>query len=130
MAIKRRGGTQWYSTLRPIQTPRGLKPLPDILKELDSYVEVLAGDVEPPWENGILTLHELADSYYARAREIEGRIYRGERDGWKKDDPLEEKWPKFRTGELQSYLGIFRHAAELGSRRVTAAKEFRDELDV
>ena len=122
--VRRATSTQPPSTLRPFRTPTGLPSLAAIRAEMDEYVAVIKGDESPPWENGVITLQEVANAYYTRAREIEALIYRGENGG---DIPRNSTYMKFRTGELQPYIAIFRHADELGSRRITAAKEFRDD---
>jgi hypothetical protein len=86
--------------------------------ELDGYVRVLTGDAPSPMDFGIIGLMEVGNVYHTRAREIEVLIHRGENDGdFKRGSTL----MKFRTGELQSFLSIFRHACQLGSRRVTHA---------
>jgi len=87
--------------------------------EIYEYLDVLMGRDEPPIENGLLTLMEVADAYYCRAKEMEMEILAGENDGSVvKGGHLY----KFRTGELRSFLDIAKARTELGSRRVTAAK--------
>lgn len=104
-----------------IRTPRGLPSLPSVLKEMDSYVGILMGDEDPPWDNGILTLQEVGFAYYARACEIEGLIYRGEREG---SITSKSEWYRFRTGELRSYLSLFKRAFELGKSRTYDSDKF------
>ena len=77
------------------------------------------GRVIPPIDNGVMTLMEVASAYYARAQEINMRILRGEAQGHiGKGTPIY----KFRTGELRAFRELTQQAAELGSRRVTAAR--------
>ena len=80
---------------------------------------VLLGHVDPPINRGILTLYEVADAYYARAKEIEQVILRAEAEG---QVGKGSRTYRFRTGELRSFIDLSSHAAELGSRRITVAK--------
>jgi hypothetical protein len=87
-------------------------------------VDCLLGRVEPPIDNGISTLAEVANAYYARAREIEMILLRGELDG----HILKGTAPyRFRTGELRSFIELAKNCYELGSRRITAAQIAYDE---
>lgn len=119
MGVQRRFADR---ALREVVTPSGLGPLTEIEKEFDTYVAVITGRVSPPMQDGFITLQELADAYYARACDVERLILRGERRGEILSrgpvDP-DRNYYKFRTGELQSYLNMFKRAAELGSRRIT-----------
>lgn len=86
--------------------------------ELHAYTSVLLGRVTPPHDNGVMTLMEVANAYYSRAKEMEMRIHEGERDGWvHKGGDLY----RFRTGELRDFIDLSKAAQELGSRRLTAA---------
>lgn len=78
--------------------------------------DVLLGHKEPPIDKGVLTLFEVADAYFARAKEMEQVIMRAEADG---QVIRGSKTYKFRTGELRSFIEMSKGAAELGSRRVT-----------
>jgi hypothetical protein len=81
--------------------------------------DVLMGRIKPPIDNGVMTLMEVADAYFARAKEIEEIILRAETQG---SVLRGTHTSKFRTGELRSFLELSKAAAELGSRRVTAAR--------
>lgn len=105
--------------MRHFQLGEGVDSLHDLRVELDEMTDVLMGRVPPPVDRGILTLHEVADAYYARAKEMEGKILQAEADGTVLRGT---KTYKFRTGQLRSFIEMAKGAAELGSRRVTAAK--------
>lgn len=79
--------------------------------------DVLMGRKPPPVDRGILTLQEVADAYYGRAKEIEQIIHRSESEGAVSRGT---KTYKFRTGELRSFIEMAKGASELGSRRITA----------
>lgn len=109
---KRRFGTR----LIDVPLAAGLGTIESLSSELEGYVDVLLGRVTPPIDNGVMTLMEVADAYYARAAEIEMNIYRLEREGGIiRGSP----YYRFRTGELRTFLELSRKAAEKGSRRIT-----------
>jgi len=81
------------------------------------------GRKEPPINNGVITLFEVADAYFARAKELEQIIMRAEADGAVLRG---SKTYKFRTGELRSFIELAKGAAELGSRRVTYWKSLME----
>lgn len=109
--------------LRAFQVGEGL-PDPDVLsEEIESYVDVLMGRVDPPIQAGVLTLMEVADAYFARACEIEQQILKLEREG---SVFRGSKYYKFRTGELRSFLALSKKASELGSRRLTHQRLIHD----
>lgn len=81
--------------------------------------DVLMGRQQPPIDNGVMTLMEVADAYFSRAKEMEQIIHRHEADGVVLKN---SKHYKFRTGELRSFIELVKSAVELGSRRVTAAR--------
>lgn len=87
--------------------------------ELDEMRDVLLGRKPPPVDAGVMTLMEVADAYYARAKEMEQLIHRDESDGVVIRG---SKHYKFRTGELRSFIELAKGACELGSRRVTKAR--------
>lgn len=119
MTVIRRGAKR---PLREVVTPAGLPALAALEEEFDYYVAVVTGRVEAPMHDGFITLQELADTYYSRACDVERLIHRGERKGeipTKGPVPADRNYYKFRTGELQSYLAMFKKASELGSRRIT-----------
>lgn len=122
MSIVRRAASERAkNAVTHIATPRGLGTIEEIRDEFDHYTAVLLGDDNPPWENGILTLQEVAFAYFSRACEVEGLILRGENDGTVPQTKA-SRWYKFRTGELQSYLAIFKEGTRLGSRRLSYAE--------
>jgi len=88
-------------------------------EELDEYTDVLMGRQEPPIENSVMSLLEYANAVYSRAMELTIKLQRAESDGviLKGSKPY-----KFRTGELRSFVELASKAADLGSRRVTAAQ--------
>lgn len=100
-------------------TSRPKMDIEDLRDEVYEYLDVLMGREPMPIDNGILTLMEVADAYYSRAKEIEMMILAGENDG---DIAKGSNLYKFRTGELRSFIDIAKARTELGSRRVTAAK--------
>lgn len=94
----------------------GIYAVPKLRHEMDQMLDVLMGRVDPPVSHGVLTLMEVADAYFARAKEMTIHIHRMEADGEvKKGDPLY----RFRTGELRDFMELAKEAADLGSRRLT-----------
>lgn len=105
--------------LRDFELPDGLPSPMHIHEELQDMTDVLLGRVDPPVNNGAMTLMEVADAYHARASELTMLIQKGEREGTiDKGDPHY----KVRTGELRTFLELVKRTSDLGSRRVTAAK--------
>jgi hypothetical protein len=90
--------------------------LSDWRDEIDEMRNVLLGRQQPPIDRNVITLFEVADAYFARAKEIEQIIMRAEADG---QVLRGTKTYKFRTGELRSFIELSKGACELGSRRVT-----------
>lgn len=91
----------------------------DIQREIDEYLEVLMGHQEPPIRNGVMTMMEVANAYYARAMELTILIHRGESDGIiTKTHP----YYKLRNGELRKFAELAKSCVELGSRRLTASQ--------
>lgn len=81
---------------------------------------MLLGRIDPPFDHGVMTLMELAESMHARAREIESHILEGESEGVIiKGSNLY----RFRTGRLRSFIELVRRTIDLGSRRVTYWRE-------
>ena len=103
--------------LRRFALPEGLPTPMEVLTEIEDMRDVLLGRVEPP-VRGDLALMEVADAYFARICEIESLIHAAVRD--KKILPnsaLED----IRKKELRLFKEIAKSAADLGSRRLTAA---------
>lgn len=102
-----------------VKIGEGLPSLHDMREEIDAMMSVLLGRESTPVDSGILTLHEVAFAYYARATEMTMSIHRGEANG----TVLKGSGVyKFRTGELRDFMELCKRAQELGSRRVTYAK--------
>jgi hypothetical protein len=102
--------------LRKFKVGEGLPNLTLLSNELQDYTDVLMGRVEPPVQ-GVLSLMEVADTYFARASEIEMVIYRKVREGIiSRSNPYNQ----FRTQELRTFKELAKRAADLGSRRLTA----------
>lgn len=104
--------------LRAIELGQGLPSIPEMVAELDTMTDVLLGRIEPPVNNGLLTLMETADAFYARGSEMTMLLQRAEREG---NITRGSGYVKFRTGELRTFLEMCKRAADLGSRRVTFA---------
>lgn len=85
--------------------------------EIDSYVDVLLGRLEPPIDAGEMTLMEYANAVHARASELTMLLQRAESDGVVLKN---SKMYRFRTGELRTFLEMAAKAIDLGSRRITA----------
>lgn len=106
------------STLRDVQVGTGLPSPEDLSSEFKGYMEVLVGRVPPPVDNGVMTLMEVADAYFARAMEVTFLLHEAEREG----APMHFKgssYYQFRTGELRDFTDLAKRAADLGSRRLT-----------
>lgn len=97
----------------------GIPPLSVMRDELDEYTQVLLGRVEPPIENGEMTLMEYANAVYSRAMEMTMLIQRAEADG---QIMKGSKHYRFRTGELRTFTELALRSIDLGSRRVTVAR--------
>lgn len=107
-------------SLRVFKVGEGLPSVVALQEEIQGYVDVLLGRLEPPvrLRDRTLALMECADSYFARASEIKMMIHRLEREGRvTKGSALY----LFRTGELATFMEMSKRAADLGSRRLTEA---------
>lgn len=107
------------NTLREVQIGMGLPPVEQCSDEIEQYMDVLLGRVQPPKDFGDLTLMEYADAFFARAAEIQYLILKAEREGGVFKG---SKYYRFRTGELRTFLELAKRAADLGSRRLTQAR--------
>lgn len=103
--------------LRSFRVGEGLPNLTLLSNELLDMNDVLMGRKEPP-VTGVLALMETADAYFARASEIEILIQKAVREGRISSS---NPYNKFRTGELRNFKELAKRAADLGSRRLTAA---------
>ncbi len=106
-------------SLRQLRLPSGLAKVDELRDELDDFMDVLMGRVDPPIDNGPMTLMEFANAAYSRAVEITMLIQRGEADGFVQKNSAHYR---FRTGELRNFVELATKAIDLGSRRVTASK--------
>ena len=62
---------------------RGLSYAKSLHKEIDEYIDVLMGHINPPISDGVDTLFEVSSTYLARAKEIEIKLLERERNGTK-----------------------------------------------
>jgi hypothetical protein len=104
--------------IRTVPLNSGLPSIPEMMEELENMRDVLLGREEPPIQARTLTLMEVADAYYARAAEMTMLIQQRERVG---SVLTNSSYYKFRNGELRTFMEIAKHAADLGSRRLTQA---------
>lgn len=102
--------------LRAFHVHEGLPPIPQMMAELQDMTDILLGRDDPPVNNGVSTLMEVADAYFARASEMTMLIQHAEREGTVMKG---DNYYRFRTGELRTFAEMCKRAAELGSRRIT-----------
>lgn len=104
-------------TLRAFEVGKSPINLTVWRQELADYTDVLMGRQEPPIPAAsVMSLMEVADMYYARASEMTMQIQQLESDG--RVDKANPAY-KFRVGELRTFRELAKHAADLGSRRLT-----------
>lgn len=84
--------------------------------ELQDYTDILLGRYDPPVDNGVLTLMEVAEVFHARAQEMNMSILDGEATGAILKDSGAYK---FRTGMLRAFIELSKRTIDLGSRRLT-----------
>lgn len=118
---------QFSHRLSSVPVALGLDPVDELWEELQSYMDILLGRVDPPINSPYLALAECATQYYCRAQEIDARIHAGERSG---DIVRGSPYYKFRTGELRSFLELSKRASELGSRRLTQEQLLQSQREV
>lgn len=87
-----------------------------MVDEITEYCHVLLGRVVPPVQSPYLQLAEIAAAYHARGRELEMLIYLGEQNG---SIVRGDRYYKFRTGPLNSFLEMSKRLYDLGSRRLS-----------
>ena len=105
--------------LRDALVGAGIPHIDEIRNELDDYTDILMGREEPDHHYGYMSLMEVADAYFSRAQELTMLIQRAEADGVvTKSSP----YYKLRTGELRTFTEMAKRAADLGSRRLSAAQ--------
>lgn len=88
----------------------------EIKDELLSYADVLLGRVDPPVDHGVMTRHEVALAYYARACELEMRIHEQERQG---NIVRGSDHYRIRTGALRTFIEMSGKVLQAGSRQLT-----------
>lgn len=99
-----------------------------MVDEITEYCHVLLGRVEPPAQSPYLQLAEIAAAYHARGREIEMLIYLGEQNG---SIVRGDRYYKFRTGPLNSFLEMSKRLYDLGSRRLSQEIQIsRERIDI
>jgi hypothetical protein len=94
----------------------GLPPVAQLWEEIQEYMDILMGRIEPPIDSPYLQLMEVATAYYARALEIDALIHHEERE---MRVLRGSEYYRFRTGELRSFIELSKRSADLGSRRLT-----------
>lgn len=110
------------SRIRYFKLGSGMTDPQDIRDELEDMRAVLLGHVESPIESGIMTLMEVAEAYFSRACDIEQQILRAQEEGRIVGGNTKTNlYHTLRTQELRSFKEMAKSAAELGSRRITAA---------
>ncbi len=97
---------------------KGLSDATGLHQEIDEYINVLMGHINPPISDGVDTLFEVSSTYLARAKEIEIKLLERERNG---SIATGDELKKFRTGELRSFIELCKSAQNQGSRRITMA---------
>jgi hypothetical protein len=114
-----KGGALPKRSVRAFKLGQGFD-LNDMRKELDDYVAVLLGRIDPPIDNGVSTLMEVSEAFHARAREMEMMLWRAETDGTILKG---SKHARFRTTELRSFLELTKRTIEVGNRLITLELE-------
>ena len=54
---------------------KGLSDVNELHDEINEYINVLMGHINPPISDGIDTLFEVSSTYLARAKEIEIKLF-------------------------------------------------------
>lgn len=116
--VKKRGVVT--GKVRTLKLGSGANNALALSAELEDMRDVLMGRETVPAgiTVGPLALMEVAEAYFGRASEIEQIILKGEREG---TIAASSALSRFRKGELRSFKEMAKSAAELGSRRLTAA---------
>lgn len=104
-----------------VKTGALLGDIDELKTEIYDYIDVLKGDAPSPLDDSLLDMMEVSTAYYVRLKEIEVMILDAESDG---DNTLKA----FRTGFLRSAIELFKAVKDLGSRRVTAAKDLMEDM--
>lgn len=109
----RRSFAQPLSTV-PVNS--GLPNADELKDELLAMMDVVLGRTLPPIDNGVMTRHEVALAYYARATELEMLIHEYERVG---SIVRGSDLNRIRTGALRSFIELIRKVVDAGSRMLT-----------
>jgi len=108
---------QYSKRLTVVDLPQGLPEDPnEVFDELEEYIAILLGHVDPPIDSPYLALQEVATAFLSRAYELSILIHRGESDGSIKRG---SKYAMFRTRSLRDFIEMCRKLTELGSRRLS-----------
>ena len=59
---------------------KGLSSAQELHEEINDYINVLMGHINPPIADGVDTLFEVSSTYLARAKEIEIKLLERERN--------------------------------------------------
>lgn len=94
----------------------GIASIEEMKREIDHYWDVLLGRIEPPVDSPYLQLMEVANAYYARAKEMHSKILELERE---QVIPRGAPLNRFRTGYLRDFIEVASKASDLGSRRMS-----------
>lgn len=94
----------------------GISSIDEMKRELDHYWDVLLGRIDPPVESPYLMLMEVADAYFARAKEMHAKILELERE---QVIPRGAPLQRFRTGYLRDFIEVAARASDKGSRRLS-----------
>lgn len=102
--------------LSHVPVSAGLPSADEIKDELLGYMDVILGRTPPPIDAGVMTRHEVALAYYARATELDMLIHEFEREGSiiRGSDHY-----RLRTGALRSFLEMIKKVVDAGSRGLT-----------
>lgn len=109
----RRGFAQ---PLNKVPVNSGLPTADDLKDELLAMMDVVLGRTPAPIDNGVMTRHEVALAYYARATELDMLIHEYERVG---SIVRGSDLNRIRTGALRSFIELIRKVVDAGSRMLT-----------
>ena len=107
---------QFAQRLNDVPVASGLPSANEIKDELLEMMDVILGRVNAPIDAGVMTRHEVALAYFARATELDMLIHEQERVGQivRGSDHY-----RIRTGALRSFLELITKVVAAGSRQLT-----------
>jgi hypothetical protein len=115
---------QFGHKLTEVPVGSDLPSAEEIQDELIYYCDVLLGKRPPPVDSPYLDLCEIATAYFARACDLEIRIYWEEQQQRvMRGHPLY----KMRTGQLRTFMDMAKRMSDLGSRRLTQEQLLHDQ---